>query len=111
MRDAIRQVVSNSVKKLSPYTGRRQGREAFTALLHVNQNAYPDVAAEYAGIASGAGLSTDDVLMASLANELSGLASNSGIFLLGSKSCTDYHVIGSTVKAWGHTEDNLPEWP
>eukprot|EP00937_MAST-01D_sp_MAST-1D-sp2_P003904 g3904.t1 len=114
--DAIGFAVRNATGDLKQYLATPGGAHALREMVRVNTLAYPEVADEYRGIASGAGLPVDDVLTAGLAPELSAFASAEGFRAARPKQCTDYHALRDgadgtpALRAWAHNEDETPDW-
>lgn len=111
MRDPIRAAIADTENDdLFRYLETSEGKDMYNAMFTANQNAYPAIAEEYEGMAVGAGLAPKQIFVAALSNELASFAAAAGFATPRAKMCTDYHVMAPGVRAWGHNEDEEPQW-
>ena len=112
---AIRETVRAAIVELEPYLATAAGKAALKAMISANVGAYPEIAAEYKGLAVGANITTQELLQATLLPELSAMARAAGFKASTPKQCTDYHAMAGhteedgALRAWVHNEDETPD--
>jgi hypothetical protein len=97
---AIRESLEGPYAGLITYARSGPGRAVFEQLRKVNSEQFPYIAEECRGMAAGAGVGEEELLVGNLANELAPFAP-AGDFL--PKSCSDFHILGGAakgVRAW-----------
>ena len=88
------------------------GKDVFSELVKINGNAFPDVLDEYKGIAHGAGVDVQSILVTALSTELSyfaGQEQGAMVRAPQAKSCSDFHVLHDGISRWGHNEDETAD--
>ena len=113
--DQMKKQISESVAAFSDliHWSTTSGKDLFAELVKINGNAFPDVLAEYKGIAHGAGVDVTSILVTALATELSYFAvrqqPGAALRVPQLKSCSDFHVLHDGISRWGHNEDETPD--
>jgi hypothetical protein len=107
----IRTYVKNSVllqSRLLPWLQDVKNQETFLNYTRSNKEAFPDVYEEIRGLADGAGVPMDTILLINFANEINAILFNNVTSTsVGDDHCTDMFLPQANI--WGHNEDALSD--
>jgi len=97
---------------LLPFCNTSTGKNYYQSYLTLHRRRFPDYLAELEGIAAGAGRPFEEIFLANLRGEFSGLVPPGhpaeDASLAGGRGCTDCLVFSADAALIGHNEDGSP---